>query len=730
MTYETFSLDIDSDGIALVTIDLPDQSMNVWNEALITDFKAFVEELISKDDIKGAVITSGKKSGFLAGADLNMLGASEANSMAEAFESAWELNGMLRRMETGGHTAKELLKGTAHAKPVACALNGLALGGGLELALACHYRVCADNPKIQLGVPEVQVGLLPGGGGTQRLPRLAGLQGAGMMIMMGQPTNPQAAKAQNIIDEIVPADEVVAKAKEWVKANPKASAPWDKKGWKFPGGAGSMDPRAVPLYLGSSAMALKQSKGNYEAVKAILSCLYEGSMLPMDTALRVESKYFTKLLAGPQAKNMIRTLFINKQAAEKGAARPKDVPAADIKTVGVLGAGLMGSGITHVTAKGGMNVIVLDRNMEEAQKAIDYSQKIVDKGVKRGKMTQEKADAFMARITPTDNYDDLKDVDLIIEAVFERPDVKADVIKKTEAVIGKDVIFASNTSTLPITGLAKNSERPDQFIGMHFFSPVEKMPLLEIIPGEQTGDKALAVAFDYNTKIRKTPIVVKDVRGFYTNRVFPPYANEAALMVTEGVSMALIENAAISMGMPIGPLAVVDETTLQLGYDVMHSTKQELGDDYKPTGLEDFFELMVKKIDRRGRRFGGGFYDYDETGKKKGLWKGMTDHYPLAEEQPDVEEVKQRLMFIQLIATAQCFDEEVVSDPQSADLGAIFGWGFAPWTGGPMSHIDTMGVENFVRIADNLAQKYGERFKPPMSFREKADAGENFYKAA
>ncbi len=730
MTYETFTVDIDSDGIALVTIDLPGQSMNVWNEALITEFKAFVDEFIGNDDIKGVVITSGKKSGFLAGADLNMLGSSSADSMVEAFESAWELNGMLRKMETGGHTAKELLKGTAHAKPVACALNGLALGGGLELALACHYRVCADNPKIQLGLPEVQVGLLPGGGGTQRLPRLAGLQAGGMTVMTGAPMNPQVALAQKVIDEVVPAEEVVAKAKEWVKANPKASAPWDKRGWKFPGGAGSMDPRAVPLYLGSSAMALKQSKGNFEAVKAILSCLYEGSMLPIDTALRVESKYFTKLLSGPQAKNMIRTLFINKQAAEKGAARPKDVPVTELKTVGVLGAGLMGSGITHVTAKGGMDVVVLDRNMEEAQKAVDYSQKLVDKRVKRGKMTQEKADAFMARIKPTDNYDDLKDVDLIIEAVFERPDVKADVIKKTEAVIRDDVVFASNTSTLPITGLAKNSERPDQFIGMHFFSPVEKMPLLEIIPGEKTGDKALAVAFDYNARIRKTPIVVKDVRGFYTNRVFPPYANEAALMVTEGVSMALIENAAISMGMPIGPLAVVDETTLQLGYDVMQSTKQELGDDYKPSGLEDFFELMVKKIDRRGRRFGGGFYDYDDSGKKVGLWKGMTDHYPLAEEQPSVEEVKQRLMFIQLIATAQCFDEGVISDPQSADLGAIFGWGFAPWTGGPMSHIDTMGVENFVRIADNLAQKYGERFKPPMSFREKADAGGSFYKAA
>ncbi len=729
MTYETLTVDIDSDGIALVTIDLPDQSMNVWNEGLMADFPKFVDELIANDDIKGAVITSGKKSGFLAGADLNMLGSSKAETMKEAFEQAWGLNSVLRKMETGGNSAKDLLKGKAHAKPVACALNGLALGGGLELALACHYRVCADNPKLQLGLPEVQVGLLPGGGGTQRLPRLAGLQAAGMAIMMGQPMNPQAALAQKIVDEVVPAEDVVAKAKEWVKANPKASAPWDKKGWKFPGGAGSMDPRAVPLYLGSSALALKQSKGNYEAVKAILSCLYEGSMLPIDTALKVESKYFTKLLSGPQSKNMIRTLFVNKQAADKGAMRPEGVPATDLKTVGVLGAGLMGSGITHVTAKGGMNVIVLDRNMEEAQKAIDYSQKIVDKGVKRGKMTQEKADAFMARITPTDNYDDLKDVDLIIEAVFERPDVKADVIKKTEAVIGKDIVFASNTSTLPITGLAKNSERPDQFIGMHFFSPVEKMPLLEIIPGAETGDKALAVALDYNARIRKTPIVVKDVRGFYTNRVFPPYANEATMMVAEGVNPALIENAAVSMGMPIGPLAIVDETTLQLGYDIMTSTKEEMGDAYVPSGTEELMELMVKKIDRRGRRFGGGFYEYSDDGSKK-LWPGLKEHFPLAENQPTVEEVKQRLMYIQLIATAQCFDEGVVSDPQSADLGAIFGWGFAPWTGGPMSHIDTIGVDNFVRIADNMAQKYGERFKPPMSFRAKADAGESFYKAA
>jgi len=464
---ETLTIDIDSDGIATVTIDVPGKPMNVWDDALMEEFPKFVDELNSNDDIKGAVLVSGKKSGFLAGADLNMLGSSEAQTMKEAFEMAWGLNANLRRMETGGHTAKDLLKGKAHAKPVACALHGLALGGGLELALACHYRVCSDNPKIQLGLPEVQVGLLPGGGGTQRLPRLAGLQAAGMAIMMGQPMNPQAALAQNVINEVAPHDEVVDKAKAWVKANPKAAAPWDKKGYKFPGGAGSMDPRAVPLYMGSSALALKQSKGNYEAVKAILSCLYEGSMLPMDTALRVESKYFTRLLSGPQAKNMIRTLFVNKQAADKGAGRPEGVPPTELKTVGVLGAGLMGSGITHVTAKGGMNVIVLDRNMEEAQKAVDYSQKIMDKRKARGKTTQEKVDAFMARIKPTDNYDALKDVDLIIEAVFERPDVKADVIKKTVRMLSLHPILQrcqslalQKTANVPINLSACTSSLP------------------------------------------------------------------------------------------------------------------------------------------------------------------------------------------------------------------------------------------------------------------------------
>ena len=730
MTYETLTVDIDADGIALVTIDLPGQSMNVWNQQLIADFTKWVDDFCADDNVKGAVIASGKKTGFLAGADLRMLGANDGPGGGQSpFESAFNLNRVLRKLETGGHPAKALIKGQAQAKPVAIAIEGLALGGGLELCLAGHYRVVADNKKIQLGVPESQVGLLPGAGGTQRLPRLIGLQNAAMMATTGKPVDPATGKAYGFIDEVVAPGETIAKAKEWVKANPKVTQPWDKKGFKFPGGGGAFDPRAGQFFTAANAMAQQQTKHNYPAIQAILSCLYEGSNVPFDTAIRIESKYFVKLMQDPVARNMIRTLFINKQAAEKGEARPKEVEKQEIKTVGVLGAGLMGSGITHVTVKGGMDVVVLDRDDAAAAKAVDYSKKILDKSVSRGKMTQDAADAFLAKIKPTADYNDLKDVDLIIEAVFEDPDIKADVIKKTEAVIRPDVIFASNTSTLPITGLASHSERPEQFIGMHFFSPVEKMPLLEIIPGEKSGDRALATALDYNARIRKTPIVVKDVRGFYTNRVVPPYLNEAALLVKEGVKPALIENAAEGLGMPVGPLALIDETSLSLGLMVMRSTQKELGDDYKPNGVEDLFEKFVETLGREGRKSGGGFYEYPADGKKY-LWPDLSEHYPLAEEQPDVEEVKQRLLYAQLIPAAQCFADEIVADPQSADLGAIFGWGFSPWTGGPMSHIDTIGVETFVREAENLAQKYGERFNPPEKFRDLAASGGKLYEEA
>ena len=729
MVYETFSVEVDGDGIALLTIDLPGQSMNVWNQALMDEFANWVDAFIADDKITGAVIASGKSSGFMAGADLRMLGSMGGDDTSpEAFESAFFLNRTFRKLETGGHAAKLLQKGEAFAKPVAVAVEGLALGGGLELVLACHYRVVADNAKIQLGLPEVQVGLLPGGGGTQRTPRLAGLQAAAMLATQGNPIDPSTAKAQGIIQEIVPPGTTIEAAKKWVKENPKAVQPWDKKGFKFPGGAGAMDPRSAQFFTAANAMAQKETQHNYPAVQSILSCLYQGSIVPMDTAVKIETKFFMRLLADPVAKNMIRTLFINKQAMEKGAQRPAGIEKVDIKKVGVLGGGLMGSGITHVTVKGGMDVVVLDRSLEDANKAVEYSRKILAKRVAKGKMSQEKMDGFLAKIKPTDNYDDLKDVDLVIEAVFERPDVKADVTKKAEAVIGPDVIFASNTSTLPITGLAENSVRPEQFIGMHFFSPVEKMPLLEIIPGEKTGPRAIAAAFDYNAKIRKTPIIVKDTRGFFTNRVFPPYISEAVRLLMEGVKPALIENAAKNLGMPIGPLAVLDETSLSLGYDVQQSTKKELGDAYQETGAEPFFEKMVVDLGRKGRKSGGGIYEYPSTGEKH-LWPGLSDHYPLLEEQPSVDVVKERLLYAQLIATAQCYDEGVVPDPASADLGAIFGWGFAPWTGGPLSYIDTIGVDQFVRTAESLAQKHGARFNPPPMFRDLAKENKTLYAA-
>jgi len=457
--------------------------------------------------------------------------------------------------------------------------------------------------------------------------------------------------------------------------------------------------------------------------------MYEGSIVPFDTALRIETKYFTKLVTSDQTRNMIRTLFVNKQAAEKGEQRPEGVGKTSIKKVGVLGAGMMGAGIAYVSAKGGMDVVLLDRDQDYAEKGKGYSQKIVDKGVSRGKVSKEKGEELLGRITPTTDYNMLKNVDLIIEAVFEDPDVKADVIKKTEAVIGNDVIFASNTSTLPITGLAKNSSRADQFIGIHFFSPVDKMPLVEIIPGEKSGDRSLATALDYVGKIKKTPIVVKDTRGFYTNRVVPPYINEAMLMVKEGINPALIDNCAKRLGMPVGPLALCDETSLELGLLLVNASRKELGDQYKPSGVEDLLETMVTDLGRKGRKSGGGFYDYPE-GAKKHLWQGLSDHFPLADEQPTAKEVEERLLYAQLIPASQCFAEGIVSDPQSADLGAIFGWGFAPWTGGPMSYIDTIGLDAFVRVSESLAQRYGERFHPPQKFRDMAQEGERLYKAA
>lgn len=723
---ETIRYEVDADGVALLTIDLPNTGMNVFNAQLIEDLNTCVDKVLADDNVKGAVITSGK-SAFLAGADLNMLGgqAGAEQTPQQAFESAFGLNRLLRKMETGDKDRKALAKeGT---KPFAAAVNGLALGGGFELVLACHYRVLADVPGMQLGFPEVQVGLLPGAGGTQRLPRLVGLQAAAQAITTGKPYNAQIAQGLGIVQAVVPLEDVVANATEWVKANASALAPWDKKGFKYPGGAGAMNPNAVRTFMGASAMAQKQTQHNYPAVEAILSCLYEGGIVDFDTAIRIESKYFMKLLAGPVAGNMIRSLFINKQAVEKGSLRPAGIERKKVKRLGMLGAGLMGAGVAYVSAKVGMEVVLLDRDVASSEKGKDYSRNLVKKGMERGKVTQEKGDALLERIIPTDNYDDLKDCDLIIEAVFEAEDIKKDVTEKTEAVIGKDVVFASNTSTLPITGLAKNFTRPHQFIGIHFFSPVDKMPLVEIIMGEKTDDETLALALDYVSQIKKTPIVVNDSRGFYTSRCFGTYVQEGYAMVKEGVNPALIENAGKMAGMPVGPLAVGDEVALDLSYKVGLATRKALGDTYVESPADGFVEKMVVELERFGRKNGKGNYVYPEDGGRKYLWPGLADHFPVADDQPSVDEVKSRFMVRQAIEAARCFEEGVLIDASSGDIGAIFGWGFAPFTGGPFSFIDTMGVEAFVREADRLAQAYGPRFTPPQLLRDMAANGESFY---
>ncbi|TFU06272.1 3-hydroxyacyl-CoA dehydrogenase [Polymorphobacter arshaanensis] len=711
---------LDADGILLLTIDVPGQTMNVITPEVNADLAAAVARIKTDDAVKGAVLTSGKASGFMAGADLKGMaaifgdgsGGDPAKSkMANLFDGVYALNKQLRELETCG-------------KPVAVAINGLALGGGLEFTLACHYRVCADNPKIALGLPEVLVGLFPGGGGTQRLPRLMGVQPALMYLMQGKNMSPQEALGLKVVHEVAPLAEIVDRAKAWVKANPtKGVQPWDEKNFRFPGGVGMASPAFAQAFMAGTAVVGKQTSFNMNAPLAILSAVYEGSQLPMDTALRVESKYFAKIVADPQAGNMIRSLFISKQAAEKGARRPRNIAPMSPKKIGMLGAGLMGAGVAMVSAQAGIEVVLLDRDLAAAEKGKQYT---ADRLAKK-RMDADKAAAILARIHPTADYADLKGCDLVIEAVFEDRSIKADVTKKTEAVVGADTFFGSNTSTLPITGLAEAWSKPENFIGIHFFSPVEKMPLVEIIVGKKTGPEAIAKAIDYVAAIKKTPIVVNDSRGFYTSRCFGTYVQEGLALLGEGTVPALIENVGKQAGMPVGPLAVNDEVGLDLAYKVGQATKKDLGDAYRPGPGEAVIEKM-NELGRFGRKNGKGFYVYPEDGSKKFIWPDLLATVAnAADDQPGAAAVKERLMFRQLVECARCFEEGVLETPEDGDLGAIFGWGFAPFTGGPFSMMDTIGIANVVATLDRLAQRHGERFNAPKLLRDMAAAGETFY---
>ena len=718
-----FKFDVDGDGIALITWDMPGKSMNVIDYSVMDELDGLVDKVAADAAIKGAVITSGKDT-FGGGADLTMLekqradyettlkakGAEAANQLV--FDKSRRLSQIYRKLETSG-------------KPWVAALNGTAMGGCFELALSCHYRVAAENPKARLGLPEIKVGLFPGAGGTQRVTRMMATADALQFLLKGDQLRLDRAKTMKLIDAIVPAADLVNAAKTWIKTSPKSKQPWDVDGFKLPGGP-VWSKMGMMTFPAANALYRKETQDNYPAARAIMSCVYEGLQVPFDTALRIESRYFANVVRSPEAAAMIRSLFVSMQELNKGARRPEGQPASTLKKVGVLGAGLMGAGIAYVTAQAGIEVVLIDRDQEAADKGKAYSAKIFADQIKKGRTTQAAADAVLARITPTPDYEKLKGVDMIIEAVFEDRKVKAEATAKAQAVVGDKIVFGSNTSTLPITSLAEGSKDPKNFIGVHFFSPVDKMMLVEIIMGEKTQDPALAVALDYVRAIRKTPIVVNDSRGFYTSRVVGTYIREGHLMLAEGVPAAMIENLGKQSGMPVGPLSLNDEVAVDLAWKILKATEADGGavDQSQKALLTE----MVEKQGRYGRKNGKGFYDYPATGPKK-LWPGLADlqKTKLAPETLDKQELKHRLLVVQALDTARCFEEGVLTDVREADVGSILGFGYAPYSGGTLSYIDMMGTKAFVALCEKLAQKYGERFKPNKLLIEMAAKGESFY---
>ena len=724
MSFQNFNLDIDADGIALVTWDMPGRSMNVIDLSVIEELGAIVEKIAGDAAIKGAVITSGKET-FCAGADLTLLeqlvrnfAELERTQGEEAaakilFAQSRRLSQLYRRIETCG-------------KPFVAALNGTALGGGFELALACHHRIAADNPKTRVGLPEIKIGLFPGAGGTQRIARMLQPADALQFLLKGDQQRLNRAKAMRLIDNVVPQADLVKTAKDWIRAGGKAEAPWDVKGFKNPGGP-VFSKAGMMVFPAANAIYRRETYDNYPAARAILQTVFDGLQLPMDLGLQVESRWFAKILRSPEAAAMIRTLFVSMQDLNKGARRPADVPAAALRKVGIIGAGFMGAGIAYVSAQAGLDVVLVDRDQESADKGKAHSQKLMTDQVNKGRATTADREALLAHITPTADYNALQGCDLVIEAVFEDRKVKAEAIAKAQAVL-PDVVFGSNTSTLPITSLAEAARDPGKFIGVHFFSPVEKMMLVEIILGKKTGDGALALALDFVRAIRKTPIVVNDSRGFYTSRVVGTYIREGHLMLMEGVPPAMIENVGRMAGMPVGPLSLNDEVAIDLAWKILKATEADLGAAAIDVRQKRLLSDMVEKYGRLGRKNGKGFYDYPEKSKKK-LWPGLADLQPvkLDPDSIDVTEIKQRLLVIQALETARCFAEGVLTDVREADVGSILGFGFAPFTGGTLSYIDMMGTKAFVALCRALESRHGARFAPNDLLIEMAEKGESFY---
>ena len=705
-----FEYSVDGDGIATLNINQINEPANLFSFDFIQNYCEVAQQAIAVPSVKGVIVTSSRPI-FMAGGDLRFLGKPMTDVKA-FFDGLIQMHKGIRAIETG-------------KKPFVAAINGTALGGGMELCLSCHHRIALNNPRIKLGFPESKVGLLPGGGGTAKAPYLLGLQNALTYLLQGLEVAPEKALKDRLINDLANSpEELLAKAKAWILANPTPVQPWDNPKHRIPGGD-LWSPMGIQTLMGTAGNVVKLTHGNYPAAQYILSITHDGIQIPIDRALEIEARYFTKICQSKEAKNMIRTGFVGMQAAKKGKARPKNEPKYEVKKLGILGAGMMGAGIAYVSAKAGMEVVLKDTSVENAEKGKSYSKNLLDKAIEKKRSTPEKAAVLLSKIETTADVNALADCDLIIEAVFENPVLKDKVTKETEAVFSADKVYASNTSTIPITLLAQSSARPENFIGIHFFSPVDKMPLVEIIVGEHTSPKAIAAAVDYTVAIGKVPIVVNDSRGFFTSRCFGTFIGEGLFLLEEGVPAVMIENIAKQKGMPVGPLAVHDEVTLTLSIHVHESDPTPVKQPYQ----ERFYKLIKDLVDTHGRtskKNGAGFYDYTEGGKKK-IWKGLSDIFNSNENALDKETIAKRLLHRQALESYRCLDEGVLNTVMDGDIGSVLGWGFPIYTGGAISYIDYVGIKEFVADCDAFTTQFGEHWTVPSSLRTLANEGKSVH---
>ncbi|MBU6257079.1 MAG: enoyl-CoA hydratase/isomerase family protein [Burkholderiales bacterium] len=707
-------LEVDADQIATLTIDYPGKSMNVIDQAFLDDLHAGIDRVAADPGIRGAIITSGKAA-FVAGADLVTMEANLDRMQDDPVDVALHKYGALsravRRIETCG-------------KPVVAAINGTAMGGGYEICLGCHRRVMSTAAGVVVGLPEVQVGLLPGGGGTQRLPRMIGVQAAMPWLMEGKSAAAAEALQAGLVDAVAAPEELLAEARRWLLGEPVARQPWDVKGYKIPGG-GPLDPRVAPAFVVGNTMLMARTHGKLPAPLAIQSCLFEGLQLPIDKALRIESKYLLDTaMNSPVSRSMIRTLFVNKTKAEKGLHRPAGFERSECRRLGIVGAGMMGAGIALHAAQRRIEVVLIDRDAAAAERGRDHAVRALARQVEKGRLTREAADAVLSRITASADYAALRDADLVVEAVFEDRAVKAEVTRRIDAVVGPDCVVATNTSALPITLLAEASAHPERYIGLHFFSPAERMPLVEVIRGRRTSDATLARALDLVGQLKRTPIVVNDARGFYTSRFIGSFIDDAIGMVAEGIAPALIENCARHVGMPVGPLAITDELSIELSVHAGEAQRKEFPESYREGRSVPVLRRLYE-LGRLGKKVGRGFYDHGEGGKR--LWPGLAELYPLRAEQPDARDLELRILHVQALEAVHALAEGVLTDPADGDLGAILGVGFPAYTGGPFCYIDGVGVAAFVATSDRLAQRWGEHLRAPALLREMAANGRTFY---